>query len=404
MVSNIGTWMQTVAVGALVTDITRQPLWTAAAYIAGFLPNGILSPVGGALADRFDRRGAVVIGVLIEAGLAAGLGFAVHEGDTSPALVTGVVLLAGCIAALRLPFQQAMLADLVPREDIVAAVSLGSAQWNLGRVVGPAIAGVVIVVGSYRTAFFLNAVSFLAVVVAMAVIRIKPQEADDEWRGLFAHIRGGLSAVRHDAGLRTAMGLIAAAAALTAPFMALIPAFAQILTDGDRKALGAATGAMTTGQGVGAVIGSLLLATFAERLGRRQAVVASLVITPLAVFPYALSPSVPVAVVTVVIVGGAYIGVLSGLSAILQLRAAPAFRGRVLSLYFATLSIVFAVGAGLQGALANLIGLRATMMVSASGLLAVIAWLHLRRPDLLRALDDLDDLDDDASRLADQPR
>lgn len=388
MVSNIGTWMQTVAVGALVTDITRQPLWTALAYIAGFLPNGVLAPIGGALADRFDRRRAVAAGVLIEAGLAATLGLLVRDGEASPALMTSVVFLAGCVAAIRLPFQQAMLPDLVPREDIVGAVSLGSAQWNLGRVVGPSLAGVVIVLGSYRTAFFLNALSFLAVVVAMVVIRLQPQQSEDEWRGLAAHIKGGVRAVKHDPGLRAAMGLIAAAASLTAPFMALIPAFAQILTDGDRKELGAATGAMTAAQGVGAVVGALLLATLAERLGRRRAITTALVATPIAVFPYALSPTVPVAVVTVVIVGGAYIGILSGLSAVLQLRAAPAVRGRVLSLYFATLSVVFAVGAGGQGALANVIGLRATMMLGAAAMLVVVAWLRIRRPALLLALED----------------
>lgn len=388
MVSNIGTWMQTVAVGALVTDITRQPFWTALAYIAGFLPNGVLAPVGGALADRFDRRRAVVVGVLIEAGFATALGLLVRNGQARPALVTLVVFLAGCVAAVRLPFQQAMLPDLVPREDIVGAVSLGSAQWNLGRVVGPSLAGVVIVLGSYRAAFFINAASFLAVVVAMVVIRLGPQESEDEWRGLAAHIRGGLRAVRRDPGLRAAMALVAAAASLTAPFMALIPAFAQILTDGDAKELGAATGAMTAAQGVGAVAGALALATLADRMGRRRAVTAALVVTPLAIFPYALSPTVPVAVAAVVVVGAAYIGILSGLSAILQLRAAPAVRGRVLSLYFATLSVVFALGAGAQGAVANVIGLRATMAVGAGLMLGVVGWLRLARPHVLRALDD----------------
>lgn len=389
MVSNVGSWMQTVAVGALVTDITRQPLWTALAYIAGFLPNGVLAPIGGALADRYDRRRAIVAFVLVEAILAASLGLLVRgNGDASPLAVTAVVFLAGCIVAIRLPFQQAMLPDLVPREDIVGAVSLGSAQWNLGRVVGPSLAGIVIVLGSYRTAFFLNAVSYLAVVAAMVAIRIGPHETDEEWRGLVAHIKGGLRTVRHDPGLRAAMWLIAAAASLTAPFMALIPAFAQILTDGDRKELGAATGAMTAAQGVGAVIGALLLATLTDRWGHRRAIGVALVVAPLAVFPYALSPTVPIAVVTVVLVGGSYIAILSGLSGTLQLRSPPAVRGRVMSLYFAILSVVFAVGAGAQGAIANLVGLRATMMAGAACMLAVVGWLRLARPELIAALDD----------------
>src|SRR5688572_33227936 len=119
--------MQTVAVSALVTGITGNPVWTAASFIAGFLPNGVLAPVGGPLADPFDRRRCAIVGTAVEGALAFALALVVAAGRTDPYLITGIVFLAGCVGALRMPFQQAMLPDLVPAEDVVGAISLGSA-------------------------------------------------------------------------------------------------------------------------------------------------------------------------------------------------------------------------------------------------------------------------------------
>ena len=184
------------------------------------------------------------------------------------------------------------------------------------------------------------------------------------------------------------MILIATAALTAAPFMALIPAFAAFLTDGGARETAGATGALTTAQGVGAVIGSLALASLAERFGRRRMLVLDMVLTPLALVPYALSPSVITAAVAVVFVGGFYIGVLSGLSAVVQLRAPEAYRGRVLSLFFGTLSVVFPIGALIQGAVADRIGLRLTTLLAAGTLGTVLAYIAVARPHLLTALDD----------------
>lgn len=389
LVSNVGTWMQTVAVGALVTGLTRNPIWTAVAFVAGFLPNGLLAPVGGALADRFDRRWGAIIGTSVETLLAASLAALVATGHTSPYLITFIVFLAGCVGAVRMPFQQAMLPDLVPREDIVGAIGLGSAQWNLGRVIGPALAGLVIVIGSFAAAFAINALSFLAVIVAFVVIKVpSPPEPDAEIT-LFGHMRAGAREVRSSPPLRAAIGLIAIAGGLAAPFIALIPAVAAHLTGGNSKAIAGATAALTTAQGVGAVAGALVFPSLVDRFGRRRMILAVLVLTPVALIPYALAPTVPTAIAALVVVGASYICVLSGLSAVMQLRAPAAFRGRVLSLYFATLSVIFPLGAVVQGALARRIGLPATTMGGAVLLLGAVAFVAVARPQVFGSLDDL---------------
>lgn len=391
LVSNVGTWMQTVAVGALVTARTGRASWAALVAAAVFLPIGLLSPVGGALADRLDRRRWLAIGNLVEAALAAVLVVLSATGRASPAAVTGVVFLAGCMLALLIPFQQAMVPDLVSDEDVLGAAALGSAQYNLGRVVGPALAGVVIAVSSYTWAFAVNAVSFFAVVAALAAMRLADRSPAERKAGLWSQIRDGARAARSEPSCRTAIGLIALSAFLAAPFIALIPAKALALSSGGEKATGAATGALTTAQGVGAVIGALMLAPLAERFGRQRVVVFDLVAAPLALCLYAVSPSVVTAVVALALVGATYIGILSGLNTVVQLRAPSEFRARVLSLYLMALGVIYPLGALAQGAVADVTSLSDATAGAAILMVLVVGALALFQPHTFRALGDTPD-------------
>ncbi|MGH9150236.1 MAG: MFS transporter, partial [Acidimicrobiales bacterium] len=172
LISNAGSWMQAVAVGALVTTITRQAAWTALSFVAAFLPNGVLAPIAGALADRVDRRRFLILANLAEASLATVLAVLVAAGMRSPVVIVAIVFLEGCTSAMRIPFVQSMLPDLVPRDDLLAAISLSSAQWNLGRVLGPALAGVTIAATSFSVAFAVNAASYLVVIAALARVEL----------------------------------------------------------------------------------------------------------------------------------------------------------------------------------------------------------------------------------------
>ena len=170
--SNIGTWMESVAVGVLVTTTTGQAGWAGLVAAAAFVPNALLGPLGGALADRVPRRALLLGTTAVQAMLAAGLTALAAFDAAEPWAVTLIVLASGCAGALGFPAYQSMMPDLVPREDLTGAVALGAAQWNLGRVIGPVLAGVVIALGGYEWAFAVNTVSFLAVIVAIAPIRL----------------------------------------------------------------------------------------------------------------------------------------------------------------------------------------------------------------------------------------
>jgi len=387
LVSNVGTWMQTVAVGALVTERTGRAGWTALVAVAAFLPLGLLSPLGGAIADRTDRRRWLLAGNLVETALAGGLATLSATGRASPGAVTAMVFVAGCVAALMLPVQQALVPDLVPAGEVLAASSLGMAQYNLGRVVGPALAAVVIGVGSFTLAFAVNAASFLVVVAALVVLRVPPRPPAAPER-LWRSISDGARVAWREPACRSAIALISLAAFLLSPFIALVPAKAALVSSGGAKATAAVTGALTTAQGVGAVAGALLVAPLAARLGRRRVIVASLVTTAAALCLYAVAPTPTTAVAALGAVGLVYIGVLTGLSTVVLVRAPEAYRARVTSLFFVALGTIYPVGALVQGVLADRVGLADVTIGGAVVLAAVVAWLRVARPGFLATLDD----------------
>lgn len=384
LISTIGSWMQTVAVGALVISDTGKATWAVLVAVGGFLPIGLLSPVGGALADRLPRRPVLVLGNLAAAGTAILLAVLVAAGRSSPAALVMLVTVQGAASALIGPFQQAILPDLVPQTEFLAAVSLNSAQFNLGRIVGPALAGATVAAFGYPVAFVANAVSFLAVVLALGFVRLAPPGGQPA--GLLPSLRSGYVAARAEPSCRAAIGTIALVAFLASPFIALVPVMAHHLTHGGARAVAQCTALLTTAQGAGAVLGALCLAPLAARLGRGRVLAASLVLLPVVLVGYSAARTPWQGALTLFLVGLVYLGVLSGLSTLVQLRAPQAYRGRVLSFFLVALGVAYPVGSLVQGPVIDRIGLGWTTAGTAVLLALIMTVLAIRRPELARVL------------------
>jgi MFS family permease len=384
MVSNVGSWMQTVAVGALVVAKTGSASWAVLVAAGAFLPIGLLSPVGGALADRVRRKPVIAIGNLLEALTAVTLAVLVARGHDSPLALLGLVTIQGSVSAVIGPFSQAILPDLVPRSEFLAASSLNSAQWNAGRIVGPALAGATVAGFGFAAAFLANAISFLAVVIAVLFVRLSPPPG--RHGTVLASLRDGLSAARGEPSCRAAIITIGVVAFVASPFIALVPAMALRLSNGSGAGVAAATSALTTGQGLGAVAGALLMAPLAARVGRARLVRWSLALLPVTLIIYALSPDLWWGVVALFAVGLNYLGVLSGLSTTVQLHAPQAYRGRVVSFFLVALGVSYPVGALLQGPVADSIGVGWTTACSAITLAAIMAAVAILRPGFALAV------------------
>lgn len=381
-ISNIGTWMEAVGVGILVTEATAQSIWPALVAAAGFAPLAVLGPLGGALADRVPRKPLLLMTTTIQTILASALTLLVATGTPGPGVVTLIVLAAGCVQAIGFPAYQAILPDLVPQEDLIGAVALSSAQWNLGRVVGPALAGVMIAVGGYEWAFAFNAASFLAVIFAVTQLRLPPPIVRKR-QSIAAEIREGLAYVQRDPGLRVVVAYMFVNTLLAAPFIALVPAMAENVFDAGATG----TAVLVTAQGVGAVTMALSLAALAARFGNRRVLLMVLWGLPPALAAYALMPVLALSAIAIFFVGLLYLGALSSFTSIAQMRAPAAVRGRVLSLLLVLLGSLYPLGAVVQGAIADEIGLRATTAGAAALMFAVLLLARLLRPSFGSALE-----------------
>ena len=350
------------------------------------MPIGLLSPVGGALADRIPRRAALVAANLLAGAVAFAIAILVAAGRDSPVTLTLLVTVQGSVSALAGPFQQAILPDLVPPSEFLAAVSLNSAQFNLGRIIGPALAGVTIAAFGYPVAFVANAASFLAVVVALFFIRLSPPPGRDDQVGLFASLRLGARAARAEPGCRNAIGMIAVVGLSASPFIALVPVMAHRLTHSGARGIASATALLTTVQGLGAVVGALAIPPLAARFGRGRMLTTSLAALPPVLALYGFAPSLPFALPALFVVGLVYIGVLSGLSTVVQLRAPAELRGRVLSLYLVALGVSYPIGSLVQGPLADWLGLARTTAGASALLAIVLVAMRLVRPGVFRVL------------------
>jgi MFS family permease len=373
--SNIGTWMETVGVGILVTKATGQVGWTGLVAAAGFVPMALLGPVGGALADRIPRRRLLISVSIVQAILAGVLTVLAAISAAEPWAVTLIVFCSGCAGALGFPAYQSLMPDLVPRDELGAAVALGAAQWNLGRVIGPLLAGVVIGLGGYEMAFAINTVSFLAVIAAIAPLRL-PLPSPKDGESIATAIKDGARFSFREPGIRAVMTYLALNSLLAAPFIALVPAVALKLFGNEATG----TAALVTAQGVGAVLMAVSLGALFDRFGHRRVLLGAVTALPVTLVFYGLAPTLALGMVAIFFVGAAYLGCLSSFTTIAQLRAPDALRGRVMSALMVLLGVLYPLGSIIQGTVADQIGLRTTSVAAAVLLGVSVLFIRFARP------------------------
>ena len=381
-ISNIGTWMETVALGYYVASTTGKATWAAIIAAAGFVPTGLLSPIGGVLADRVAKKPLLLASTVVQMLCAAVLAVLAFTGDLRPLIATCVVFVAGCAGAMSFPAYQSAMRDLVPPEDIPAAIGLGSAQWNLGRILGPTLAGVVIKFGGIGWALVVNTVSFMAVVATLLLITLSPSGNEGQRGGWFTSLRDGFNFVRREPGLRVASLAMIVNTFLAAPFIGLLPAMVENVLKREEGTVAL----LVTCQGVGAVIAALMLGSLTQRYGLRRMLTFNLVAVPITVIAYGAAPGVIGKSITLVLLGASYLLALSTFSSIAQLRSTNEMRGRSLAVNTTILGLLYPAGALLQGRLGDRIGLSKTTIYAGVAMLIIVGGTRLARPGMTAPL------------------
>ncbi len=378
LVSNIGTWMQIVAIGSLLAKDTARARDLGILAAAGFLPTAVFAPIGGAISDRVSRKPFLLATLAFDAALAVVLAILLATGRWTPGLLWAIAFVEGCSSALSLPNRQALMPELVPPEDLPAAVGLGSIAWNGGRVVGPLLAGVVIAASSSTWAVTINAASFAAMFVAALFITLPNRPIVRSSGGLVRQLRVAGGHVRHSAPSRFAVLSIVALGLGAGPFIGLLPIVAQGVFGGGAGT----TSIFVTAQGAGAIGGALVVPRMVKRWGRERALLFGFASLTPGLLVYAIAPSSAIAAAALVIIGAGYFCVLVSGQAILQLDTPVRLRARVMAIFSIALGLPYVIAVTIHGFVGDAWGLRETHLVMAAitTLVGLLVWRRTPGP------------------------
>jgi MFS family permease len=356
-----GTFLQQTAIGWLVFQLTGSATSLGLVLAVGGLPSLILGPWGGSLADRVDLRRLLIVTQSVFGVLAAVLWCAGAVGAGSVGLVIAINVVGGFVSVVDSPARQAFVSLLVPPEDLASAVSLNGVVMNSARVVGPAVAGVLIVTVGTTPCFAVNAVSYAAVIGALAFVR--PLAATRSTRKVSGGVRAGIRYARGRQQLWLPLAMMALVGLLAFNFAVILPVLARRTFHGS----GGTYGLLSTMLSLGSIVGSLGVGFL--RHPRRVYLMAASLAFGGCLIATALAPDVAVACVTLAVTGAAAFSFVTLCSTTLQLHSASAYRGRIMALWVFVYLGTTPIGSALTGWITSAAGPRAALLVGAASCL-----------------------------------
>lgn len=373
LLSNTGSWLQAVTIPFVVYRLTGSAAWVGVAGFLQFAPAVVMGPIGGSVADRFHRRNVLLVTQSLAAGVALALWATWVAGVRSLAVVLALVALGGLVIGVNIPSWQAFVSELVPREVLLNAVTLNSAQFNAARAFGPALGGLILGTLGVGWAFLLNAGSFLAVLAALAAVRVPRLPRPAGPRGtLRDEFRATARSVRRRPGIVACFVIVAALGALGSPVFQLLVVFAkEVFAVGDVR-----YGLLGAALGVGAIVTAPFVAGPGAGLRRSRLITAAVLAYGAALVAFALAPGYVFGLAALMVLGGGYLAIASTLNTTIQLQVDEAVRGKVLAVYFMLLTAALPLGALGQGLLAQAIGPRVAVALAGGAFLAIVGWLR----------------------------
>jgi MFS family permease len=365
--SNCGTWMQAVAQGWLVLQLTNSAFWLGLDAFMATAPGFFLTLLGGVFADLVDRR-RLLIYTQVVAGLAAlGLATLIWTGLVNRWMVLGFSFVTGCCMALASPSYLAMTFDLVGREDLANAVALNSSQFQLSRVVGPALAGVGLSLFGLAGCFYVNGISFAAVVISLNMVRINsnvhavgaPSHSVKDRRALWKDLVEGFRYVRHRPRVWSLLMISAVNSFFGAPYFSMIPIYAR-----DIFHLGATGLAWLMGMaGAGAFCGAALLTVMGDFRRKGWFVLGGSLFFGAGVTAFALSTHLHLSYVFLFCLGFAIVTSVAVTNTLLQKLVTDVMRGRVMSMFILSFIGTMPIGNIIAGSASHRFGAPLTLAV-----------------------------------------
>src|SRR6266567_3413156 len=377
LVSLAGTWMQNTAQSWLVYQLTGSKLLLGIVAAVGSAPMLFFSILGGSVADRHPKRTVILFtqsGMMVLAFTFAAL---VWSGQVRPWHIMVLAALGGVAMAFDMPARQAFMVEMTSREDLMNAVSLNSSIVNGARVVGPSVAGFLMAHVGMAMCFFLNGLSFVAVIAGLLMMRLPKFVPQHHAGSAWAHALEGFSYVWSHWRMRTILILFAIVGIFGWSYSVMMPAFAtDVLKVGERQ-----YGTLLSANGLGALLGALTVASLGHRINRRFLVLGGLWIFSAMLLLLAAVKSYYLALVCLAIGGWGMLLFFSTTNTLLQTTASDQMRGRVMGIWTLVFGGMTPLGGLEAGALSHFLGVRWTMAIGAlvCALAALVVWFIIRR-------------------------
>jgi MFS family permease len=373
-ISDTGTWMQVMAQGYVMSTLTSKALLLGMANLAAGLPMLLLTLAGGSAADRFDKRKILLATQYVQIVLAISIGLLIMSGKIQIWHILGFAVVLGISNSFEMPTLNAFVPELVARDEIQSAIAVDRAVFHGSRVIGPALAGIFISVWGAASAFFCNAISFVALIIALFIIPPRKRGTAEEEQKRASGIKDGFRYVANDKPSLAMIGLIAATTVFIFPIITvMMPLYVRLVLGLGADRLGYLMGASA----VGSVVGAIFLISI-PRERRVPLMMVNVGIVACAIFSLSRAPSFYVAT-GLLILNSLGLSMNFGLAnTIVQERAPDYLRGRVSAVFMLSfVGLMPVAGLGITG-LSDLIGMRTALAIAAV-CYAVIALFVLAR-------------------------
>jgi MFS family permease len=378
VVSLTGTWMQATALGWLVLTTTDSEFLLGLTTATQSLPVLLFTLYAGVIADRFDKRRILVVALAFSMLQALLLAVLVDTGQITFALILALVVALGTANAFEIPTRQAFFVDMVGKEDLTNAIALNSAAFNASRIVGPAIAGALIASVGMASVFYINALSYTAVIGGLLLLRLPRHTTAPATASARVHLAEGFAFIRGAPVARALVGLIAALSILGFPYVMLLPVFAR-----DILLVGApGLGWMLSASGAGALAGGIALAAFGHRTSRGRLLIVSSSLFSLLLIGFAFSRSFTLSLLLLAAMGFTMILNNATTNALLQAIVPDHLRGRVMAVYVFMFLGMAPLGSLQAGAIARWLGAPVALSLGAVALLLVVFTVWRLTPSL----------------------
>jgi MFS family permease len=328
-ISLVGTWMQSVAQGWLVLQLTNSPFYVGLVSALGSLPILLVSLPAGVFADRTNKHRVIILTQTLSLLQALVLAILIWTHRIALWQVAAIAAFLGVVNAFDTPMRQAFIVELVGKEDLTNAIALNSSAFNGARVVGPSIAGLLISALSLAWCYFLNALSYVAVIAGLLMMRLPPWVRPQHSGGDWARFREGVRYVRGDRRVLALVTMMAVISVFGFPFLVLMPVFAR----DELQVSAAGLGVMMAAVGIGAMLAALGLAAFGPRVRKGALLVWTGPTFGVAITAFALCPWFPLALVILPVCGGAMILNTAVTNTLLQSVVPDGLRGRVMGFF-----------------------------------------------------------------------